>query len=190
MISHDVAGTASTPLRGASLKRVANGMCLVVAFGILLTQGALAWVWLSPDHVSKLVAGRLGLSDVPLALDGMTRALGFAVSMIPLAPLFYALYQVHRLCDGIREGVVRWRVLAVRLKWTAWAMLAIAALRPLTNALLSIVLTGANAAHERHVVLAFSTDDYMIALLGGLIFILGRVMSEADMVALDNQQII
>lgn len=191
MIAQDTAAeTPSTRLRSPSLIRAANGMCLVVALAILLTLGVLAWVWLSPDRVATLVAGRLGLSDVRLSLDAMSRGLGFAVSMIPLAALFYALAQVHRLCGGIREGYVRWEQLAFRLNRLAWAMGAIAVLRPLTNALLSIVLTVANAPDQRHVVLAFSTDDYIIALLGGLIFILGRVMREAGSVALENQQII
>lgn len=69
-------------------------------------------------------------------------------------------------------------------------MLAISVLRPLTNTLLSIVLTLANAPEERHIVVAFSTDDYMIAILGGLVLVLGRVMSEAGLIAQENQQII
>jgi len=165
-------------------------MCLIVAFGALLDLGALFWVWVSPDRVSTLVASRMGLSGVPLGLDEVSRSAGFGVSMVPLAVLLWALYQVFQLCRSIQMGAVRWDIIAFRLKRVAWAMLAIAALRPLANALLSIVLTVGSAPDERHIVVAFSTDDYMIALVAGLIFILGRVMREAGFVALENQQII
>ena len=104
--------------------------------------------------------------------------------------MLWALYQVFQLCRSIQIGAVRWDIIAFRLKRVAWALLAIAALRPLANALLSIVLTAANAPGERHLVVAFSTDDYIIALVSALIFILGRVMREAGFVALENQQII
>ena len=180
----------ATPVRGRSLARIAGGVRLATVFGAVTTQCILAWVWLSPDRVAALAAPRLGLEHVALTLDGWSRGLGFSISMIPLMALFYALYQVYRLCDGLRRGAVFWQLSALHLQRVGWAMLAISGLRPLTNTLLSIILTAANAPGERHIVLAFSMDDYMIAVLGGLVLILGHVMNEAGLIARENQQII
>lgn len=180
----------STRLHGPSPRRTARGMCLLVAFGAVATQGLLAWAWISSDHASALVVARLGLADVPLSLDGWSRGLGLAVSMIPLAVLFRALRQVYQICDDIREGSVFWGLFAPRLRRIAWAMLALAAPRPLTDAALSVILTAGNPPGARHLVLAFSTDDTMIAILGGLIVVPGLVMREAGLIAQENQQII
>lgn len=189
MFTSDDASDA-TPVRGRSMVHIANGLRLATVFGAVMTQSIVAWVWFSPDRVAALVAPRLGLGPVALALDGWSRGVGFSISMIPMVALFYALYQVYRLCDGLRRGAVFWQLSALHLQRVGWAMLAISGLRPLTNALLSIILTAANAPGERHVVLAFSMDDYMIAVLGGLVLILGHVMSEAGLIAQENQQII
>ena len=190
LISNGTSEASITLVRGRSLTRVARGLRLATVFGAVTTQCILAWVWLSPDRVATFVAARLGLEHVPLALDGWSRALGFAISMVPLAVLFYALYQVYGLCDGLRRGVVSWQPSALHLQRIGWAMIVISALRPLTNTLLSIILTLANAADERHIVVALSTDDAMIAILGGLVLVLGRVMSEAGLIVEENQQII
>ena len=189
MFTSDAASDA-TPVRGRSLVHIAGGLRLATVFGAVMTQCIVVWVWVSPERVAALVAPQLGLGSVALALDGWSRGLGFATSMVPMAALLYALYQVYRLCDGLRRGAVVWQSSALHLQRVGWAMLAISGLRPLTNTLLSIILTAANAPGERHVVLAFSMDDYMIAVVGGLVLILGHVMSEAGLIAHENQQII
>ncbi|CAH1672694.1 DUF2975 domain-containing protein [Chelatococcus asaccharovorans] len=190
LISNTTPQASITPVHGRSLTRIASGLRLATVFGAVTTQCILAWVWLSPDRVVTFIAARLRLEHVPLALDDGSRALGFSISMVPAAVLFYALYQVYRLCDGLRRGAVSWQLSALHLQRIGWAMLAISVLRPLTNTFLSVVLTLANAADERHIVVALSTDDAMIAILGGLVLVLGRVMSEAGLIALENEQII
>jgi hypothetical protein len=51
----------------------------VVALGGVLAELTLIWVWLSPHYVEALVVPRLGLGGSSVALDGWTRAAGFAV---------------------------------------------------------------------------------------------------------------
>jgi hypothetical protein len=181
-------GSASDPL--LRLRRLSAVMCVVIPAAATLTMAALVLVWLSPHQVATLLAPRLGLADVALAHDPRTRLLGFLVSMVPVSVLLGALAQAYRLFAGFRAGHTVSSDAAVRLRRIGMAMLAIAALRPLTGAILSALLTAANAPGQQHLVLGISSDDWMIATFGGLILAIGHVMVEAARLADENRQFI
>ncbi len=69
-------------------------------------------------------------------------------------------------------------------------MIVLAALRPITGAALSVVLTFANPPGQKMLVLGISLDDYMIALFGGLILAIGHVMVEATRISDEHRQIV
>lgn len=172
------------------LGRFAAVMCFVVAIGGALAELALAWVWLSPSLVETLVAPRIGLAAGVAALDGGTRLVGFAVSMLPLSVLLYALHQAYKLFDAYRLGNVFTLDAPVRLRRIGQSMLALAVLRPLTATLLGLVLTASAPPGQRILAIGISIDDYMIAVFGGLILAIGHVMVEAARLAEDNRQIV
>ena len=165
-------------------------MCIVTARGGALAERALAWVWLTPEYVERFVLPRAGLQAAHANLDAMTRLAGFAVSMIPLAVLFYALHQAYQLFDAYRAGEIFPEGAAERLRRIGLAMIAIAVLKPVTGALLSIVLTYANPPGGKMLVLGIGLDDYMTAAFGGLIVAIGHVMSEAQRLADAHRQIV
>jgi len=148
------------------------------------------WVWLSPREIATLLAPRLGLAGAPLTLDGWTRVFGFLTMTVPLLALLYALSEVFRLCKEFSQGEIITARAALRLRRIGVAMLVIALLRPVTDAILSILLTAGNAPGARYIILGVSTDDYMIAAFGGLILTIGHAMAEAALIADDNRQII
>jgi hypothetical protein len=172
------------------LRRLSAVMCIAIPAVAALTMLALVLVWLSPHQVSTLLAPRLGLADAALALDARTRLLGFLVSMIPVSVLFAALYDAHRLFLAFRAGHAVSSDAAVRLRRIGMAMLAIAVLRPITGAILSALLTAANAPGQQHLVLGISSDDWMIATFGGLVLAIGHVMVEAARLADENRQFV
>ena len=179
---------ATDPL--AALKRTAALMCWVVALGGAAAELALAWIWLSPDLVARLVAPHVGLAGANLALDGWSRLGGFLVSMLPLSVLLLVLHQAYGLLDGYRRGHLFTLEAAERLRRVGLLMLVLAALRPLTVTLLSIVLTLASPGGERALVIAFSLDDLMIATFAGLVLAIGHVMAEAARLAEDSRLIV
>lgn len=73
--------TLTFPAAG-SLGRLSAAMCVAVAIGGALAELVLAWVWFWPETVQSYVVPHLGLAGASVALDGTTRGLGFAVSMI------------------------------------------------------------------------------------------------------------
>lgn len=173
-----------------ALRRLAATMCFVVAIGGALAELALAWVWLSPGIVTAYVAPHAGLAGAAVSTDGTTRLLGFLTCMIPLSVLFYALHQAYELFDSYRLGTVFPDDAPVRLRRIGLCMMALAVLRPLTGALLSVILTASAPAGQQMLVIGISIDDYMIALFGGLILAIAHVMTEAARVAADNRLIV
>jgi hypothetical protein len=184
-LKHALPGMAVGPL-----SRLSATMCVVVAVGGAFAELALAWVWLSPTYVEALVVPRLGLGAETVALDGLTRFAGFAVSMLPMAVLFYLLYQAYALFDAYRVGDVFTDNAPVLLRRIGMSMFVLALLRPLTATLLGVVLTASNPPGQRILSIGVSLDDYMIALFGGLILAIGHVMVEAKRLADENRQIV
>jgi len=190
MLTSTAADTDANQDGFKALRRLAAIMCFVVAIGGALAELALAWVWLSPSIVTAYVAPHVGLAGASVSTDGTTRLLGFLACMIPLSVLFYALHQAYELFDSYRLGKVFPDDAPARLRRIGLCMLALAILRPLTGALLSVILTAAAPAGQRMLTLGISIDDYMIALFGGLILAIAYVMTEAARVAADNRLIV
>jgi Protein of unknown function (DUF2975) len=165
-------------------------MCVVIAAGGLLALAAAAWVWAVPDYFSAFVVPRLGLVNVPVTLDGATRLEGFAISMIPMLLLFFMLYQAYALFGSFRIGSVFADDAPARLRRIALGLIALAALRPVTGALIGAALTASNPAGQRILAFGLSIDDYMIAALGGLLLVLARVFLEANRLSDENRQIV
>lgn len=187
-----VPGFEEAPSVAAStrLPRLAAFMCFAVAAGGALSEILLAWVWLSPSWITKYVAPHVGVDPASVSLSGQIQLAGFAVSMMPLVVLLYALHQAYGLFDSYRRGELFPDDAPQRLRRIGLSMLALALLRPLTSAALSVVLTYGNPPGSKMLVLGLSLDDYMIAALGGLILAIGHVMVEAKRLADDARQII
>lgn len=172
------------------LGRLSAVMCVVVALGGALAEIALLWIWLGADLVRDIVVPRIGLASAPVDLGGGARLAGFAISMVPMAVLFYLLHQAYQLFDSYRVGNVFSALAPIRLRRMGLSMITLAILRPMTGTALALALTAANPPGQRYLALAISLDDYMIAALGGLILAIGHVMVEASRLAEENRQFI
>lgn len=172
------------------LGRLSAMMCAVVAVGGALAEIALAWVWLTPSWVEAYVLPHLGTLGVPVRLDGWTRLMAFATSMIPMAVLLHLLHQAYALFDAFRLGDVFTAEAPIRLRRIGFCIVALALLRPITSTMLGVILTWGNPPGQRILSLSLGIDDYMIAALGGLFLAIGHVMTEAARMAEDHRQIV
>jgi hypothetical protein len=178
------------PSAPGALGRLPTIMCAVIAAGGVLAEAALVWVWAVPAYVSDYVVPRLGLVNVPVAVDEVTRLEGFTISMIPMLLLFYMLHQAYELFDLYRRGKVFAAEIPERLRHIGLSLILLALLRPITGAWIGTVLTASNPAGQHILAIGLSIDDYMIAALGGLLLALARVLLEANRLAEENRQIV
>ena len=183
-----ISSTIRTPLD--RVRRLSFVMQGVVVLGAVMAELGLAWVWLSPSVIEAAVLPRLQLSPESAALTGEARLLGFVVSSVPLALVFYALYQAYQLFAGYRRGEILTVRAADRLRQISYAVIAVAVTAPLVQAALGLVLSWNAASGKRHLILSLSFNDYLVAALGGLLLAIAHVMLEAAHLAQENDEIV
>ncbi|MGD9834772.1 MAG: DUF2975 domain-containing protein [Piscinibacter sp.] len=169
-----------------SLGRVVLVVRALCVLGMLTLVAVPIWFWLSPDNVLALGPQMSGVSGA-IAVDDRARALGAAVSLLPVGIGLYALWQLWKLFAEYGAGRVFGRVALARLKRFAWALLAAASLAPLVRAAMSVVLTLGNPPGQRQLVIGFSWDDYLSVLLAVVLIAIATVMAEAVRLAEENE---
>lgn len=184
----DLSLPASKPLD--RIRRLSFIMQGVVIVGAVFAELGLAWVWLSPAIIESLVLQHLALSPADVVLDGRTRLFGFLISSLPLAVVFYALYQAFCLFAGYRRGEIFTLRAAERLRYIALAVVGAVFMSPFVQAALSAVLSLNAAPGKGAITISFSLQNYLVATLGGLLLAIAYVMAEAVRIADENQKII
>lgn len=173
------------PLPG-SLGRVVLVVRALCVLGVVTLVGAPFWFWLSPENVLAFGPQMAGLTG-GIVVDDRARALGAAVSLLPIGIGLYALWQLWRLFAEYGAGRVLGRAALARLKRFAWALLAAALIAPLVRAAMSVVLTLGNPPGQRQLVIGLSWDDYLAVLLAVVLIAIATVMAEAVRVAEENE---
>ncbi len=172
------------------LRRLSTFMRVAVVGTGAFCATVLVWLWASPMAVQTILAPRLDLGAVPVALDALTRLAGFTISLVPMSVLFYLLFQVDRLFAGYRQGQIFTQEPPLRLSRIGLALLTLAVLRPATATLLGLVLTASNVPGERILAIGIAIEDVMLIVFSGLILAIGQVMAEGQRLADDHRQII
>lgn len=173
------------PLPG-SLGRVVLVVRVLCVLGVIALVAVPFWFWLSPANVLALGPQMSGVNG-SIAVDDRARALGAAVSLLPVGVGLYALWQLWHLFAEYGAGRVFGRGALARLQRFAWALLAAALLAPLVRAAMSVVLTLGNPPGQRQLVIGFSWDDYLSVLLAVVLIAIATVMAEAVRLAEENE---
>ena len=182
--------TNEFPSASEELRRLSTFMRIAVVATGLFCATVLIWLWASPTAVSTVLAPRLDLGPVPVAIDALTRLAGFTISLVPMTVLFYLLFHVDRLFAGYRQGLIFMHEPPFRLGRIGLALLTLAVLRPATSTLLGILLTVSNPPGQRILAIGIAIEDVMLLVFSGLILAIGQVMSEGQRLADDHRQII
>lgn len=151
----------------------------------LLVAGGLG-LWLRPEWVVATVVPRIGVAGYPITLGTTERAIGCAISAVPLAILGYGLFQVHLIFRDFGRGEIISEALSRRLERFGGAVMLQALLSPLAAAALSVTLTVGNPEGERLLAVTFSSYDVVAILVGLLLIGIGTVLREAARIAREN----
>jgi hypothetical protein len=182
----------SDPNRQARLNRVrffsltlARGCILLAA---LLTVGLLFY-WFSASTASIAADAQIPqqwLTD----LDMGRRAVGFAISFVPLACLILALMSARRCFGAFAAGNFFGQDAVKGLRNFALGLLASALLKPFSAAALSVLLSSDAPAGQHRLTLGFGSDTILALLAAGIVAIIAWVLAEASALAEENAQFI
>jgi hypothetical protein len=159
------------------IERASRRLGLVFRWGMLLTPALVAVFWLYVGQNSVLQR------QLPVEMDPdlpeLAKVWGFGVSMLPGAVVMYILAQLSRLFGLYEQGQFFTRANVAIFQRLGWSILAWAGCDFLRIVGLGIVLTLHRPAGQRLLVVNFSSDQVLMALIGMVVLTISWVMDEA-----------
>lgn len=161
----------------------------LIAFGAACFVGFSASAWFDSDFAhNEGVRGLLraaGIAGDPPLSAAMLTALQ-AIGLPHFALTLFSLLQAWRLFGAYARGNVFGAQPVSHLRALAWALLATTIWHTLSGTLGVLLLTWGNPPGQRRLVIGISWDEYLSALLAGLLIAVAWAMLEAGRIERDN----
>ena len=171
------------PAAETRLRRFSKTMARVTTLGMLLIAAAVSLVFLIPDWTQNVLLAKLGQTGAGLALSPGHLAAAAAVMAVPVGVMLYGMAQARALFLGFAKGNVFTLASARRLRDFAACVLAQAILGPLSTTALVLALTLNNPPMKPQLVIALSSNDYVVLIIGGVLLAIAWIMVEACRIA-------
>jgi hypothetical protein len=159
----------------------------LAVLGALCAIGFPVWLWSDADRVKALSSELVGLPPGAVSVGPDTLWQGLLTSLPASAVLVFSLWQLWCLFGEYGRGRALERPALARLRRFAWGLLGLTALRPVTGAALSAVLTLHNPPGQRLLRLSLGSDDYLALLLAAVLLAIAQVMHQAVELAEENR---
>ena len=166
------------------IRRISRILRIVFLVIIVLTPIINALIWYNFERLNLAELSRVFPS---LPLDGITihtplpadvRALGFLVAMIPAGIQMTAFYLLFRLFGLYAQGEIFTEGAVGYIRKTGYTLLAAQIIRPLQDALLTLVLTMHNAPGMRTISVGIGSTDLAEILIACLVILVSWIMDE------------
>ena len=174
----------------ARVQRIARAMRFIILFGMAFELTGVVALWLVVPWLQQILLPMLGLAPNAVTLTTGSRIIGFLLCLVPVGLTIALLVEGLRLFRDYARGIIFTTGACERLRRMAIKILLLALVNPLTRTLLILDLTFGNAPGHRMLTLGFTSDDYMLALFGGLLLAISWVMVEAARAVQENSEII
>ncbi len=163
--------------------------------------------WIATAGIAGLAALSIYLVGDPAALERLAATMPeFALSQtgftdtkwwlsaglltFTLAPAFYLLMQIRKLFTTYSAGEIFTIGASDTLRRIGTAFLVLACVSVLSNTALVLIATYDNPQGQRSLALSLGSKEYALILIGGLISVIGWVMSEAAQISDENRQFV
>ncbi|KNZ32224.1 MAG: hypothetical protein AD742_13825 [Methylibium sp. NZG] len=171
------------------LRRMSRWMRGLIAAGALILVAVPAVFWSAEPAVLQKAAAELlphSAAPIPITITPEVRLRILPVVAINVAVGLYALLQLWHLFGAYGRGVVFGPQASSCLRRLAWALMATALLRPLTQTVVVVMLTWHNPPGQRQLVIGLSWEDYLCLVFGGLLLAMSWAMVEARRLEQEN----
>lgn len=148
-------------------------------------------LWVVPEWTEYVARSLSGLPpSTPLTLNAGVKLLGGGLSTLHLGILAYALFAIAGIFRVFAAGDWLSPGISARLHRFGVALILFGASTPVVRALMTLIVTLQNPEGQRTLAISFSGNDFVIALIGVLMVMLGYAFREAAAIAEDNRQIV
>ena len=173
----------SPQARFPRIARFARG--LVLAGAALFIVNAVC-TWIFPDYAVRIITSVIEVKHIG-PLTNSTRVMYLLWDVPSLAVILAALFKLWQLFgEYLHSRIFSQRALTSLRGFARWVLVG-AFLQPLYRAVLSVIVTWQNGPGKRELTINFSSDDYLVLLLGVVILAISSVMAEAARIAEDNE---
>lgn len=119
-------------------------------------------------------------------LTGTKSTAVLAIGALALGPMLMALWQMRGLFARYRRGEILSPACAGHIRRCGGALVLLALAQFLIRPLQILALTADNPAGQKVLAIGLSSEVLWLALAGGLLVVIGRVMAEAARLAEEN----
>jgi hypothetical protein len=141
----------------------------------------------SPERLTEIVQGSMGLDPEKVVLTDRVRMLSLCTILPRLLIGLYLLYELWRLFDGFMAARFFETDTLRHFRRFSIAGLVAAVLSPVENTVLSVVFTMDAPVGQRTLLVGVGGSDLHLVLVGLVLVAISTVLSEAARIAEENR---
>jgi hypothetical protein len=169
------------------ISRLMYGVCTVATVAIpLLIIG----MWASFEYWGPSHPQFAPIPNIPDTLDLPTRLLAGAIGLLQASIAVFAVWRLRQLFGLYAQGLIFTTENTRCMRHFAAAVVAFAIAKPITGALLSVVLTMNNPPGQRQLAISAGSSELTTLFIGGVFLIIAWIMDEAREMAEEQAEII
>jgi len=169
------------------ISRLMQRLCTAAAVLIPLT---VAGMWATYELWGPSHPDLAQIPGLPATLTLPVRLLACLVGLAQAAIAVFAVWRLRRLFGLYADGLIFTADNTRCLRHFAAAILAFAIAKPVTGALLSVVLTMNNPPGQRQITVSLGSSELATLFIGGVFLIIAWIMDEAREMAEEQAEII
>jgi hypothetical protein len=173
------------------IKALSRLMVAIFSIVMVSVPAWLMWYWANfADYVPALQAQR---PEILISMDYISGSQLLLAGLISLAAsmlVVYALWQLRKLFVLFQQGVVFSAQTTRALNLFGIALLASVILKPITTAILSVVLTWGNPSGQRSVTVSLGSNELMLLLFAATFLAITWVFREGQRLSQENAEFV
>ena len=174
----------------ARIQKVSRILERLCTAAVILIPLVLAILWATYEYWAPTHPEITRIPEAPETLTLTTRLLAFLVAMLQAGIAMFAVWRLRALFGLYADGKIFTPENTRCLRHFATAVLVFALAKPVTGALLSVVLTINNASGHRQLAISFGSSELTTLFIGCVFLVIAWIMDEARELAEDQAEIV
>jgi len=173
------------------VRRLSSIMTRCCEICIIVLPLSVIWFWLNIDqNISSLsIAKPTVLLDMQY-IQSYQIILGWLISMTTTIVLLYGLWHIRLLFKHFNTGIFFSQEVARHLYIFSLTLFVSALLKPISTALLSLLLTMGNPYGEKSLVIEFGAYEVSLLFIAGTLMVITWILKEGQKLVTENKEFI
>ena len=173
----------------SKIKNFSRSFHLLISFLMVMIPLYYVLYWIFINYLpEKLITVNIHPTPlIPNKLPVKLQIIGFFASLLPLSALTYGLVNIKKLFSFYKEGIIFSFEHVSIFKNTANALVLWVVFSMIYESAKSVLFSVGNPPGSRVVEVGFSSAEITTLLVGGIVFVIARVMDEGRILTEENR---